>query len=64
MNSPIPGEFYLFLPSLTLSEARSFPKSFPKKSCQNMPCIPDYGHEPARLSLDFRRPDGFGLRSR
>jgi len=30
MNSPTPGEFYLFLSSSILSEASSFPRSFPR----------------------------------
>lgn len=42
MNSPIPGGFYLFLSSSILSEAPSFPRSFPRL----------WALAPARLSLD------------
>lgn len=48
MNSPIPGEFYLFLPSRTLSEVASFPRSFPRL----------WALRPARLLLDSRPPGG------
>ncbi len=46
MNSPTPGEFYLFLPSPTLSEVPSFPKSFPRVLASTLHAFQTMGANP------------------